>query len=146
MAKSPHNRRRQQLVAQFRRAAWQRLEEATFLLERGSYFTASVYLGGYAVECILKALILANDPPSVDPEVTVKESVAAGAKSHKTDYLKAQLQRRQVSIPSRVNTCLLQVNWWETDLRYSVKRLSRQSAMAFLDTTREIVQWANGRL
>ena len=43
----------------FWRAATQRLETATFLLESGSRkHLDAVYLAGYVVECALKALIL----------------------------------------------------------------------------------------
>ena len=45
-------------VRRFHRAAARRFEEAQFLLTRGNYTTAAVYLAGYAVECMLKALIL----------------------------------------------------------------------------------------
>ncbi len=41
----------------FYRAAGQRLEDATFLLE-SARTTAAVYLAGYCVECMLKALII----------------------------------------------------------------------------------------
>lgn len=41
----------------FYRAAIRRFEEAQFLLEKGSYTTASVYLAGYAIECMFKALM-----------------------------------------------------------------------------------------
>jgi HEPN domain-containing protein len=45
----------------FFRAAQQWLAEAQFLLQN-DYTTAAVYLAGYAVECMLKALILASEP------------------------------------------------------------------------------------
>ncbi len=44
------------------RAAKQRYEDAQMLLEAGRT-TGAVYLAGYAVECILKALLLANVTP-----------------------------------------------------------------------------------
>jgi HEPN domain-containing protein len=51
----------------FLRAAEQRLHEAQFLLQN-DYTTASVYLAGYAVECMLKVLILASEPQAHHPE------------------------------------------------------------------------------
>lgn len=49
-------------VRRFLRANLRRQDEASFLLNEGNYSTAAVYLGGYAVECALKALILAGEP------------------------------------------------------------------------------------
>ena len=41
----------------FYRAGLLRFDEAKFLLDNSEYTTAAVYLGGYAVECLFKALI-----------------------------------------------------------------------------------------
>ncbi len=48
-------------VQRFRRVALQRFGEAQFLIE-GGYNTGAIYLAGYAVECALKALLLAAVP------------------------------------------------------------------------------------
>ena len=45
----------------FFRVATQRFAEAQFLFE-GERYLASIYIGGYAIECGLKALILATEP------------------------------------------------------------------------------------
>jgi hypothetical protein len=46
----------------FFRAAGARYSEAFFLLENSGFTTAAVYLAGYAVECMLKALVLSHEP------------------------------------------------------------------------------------
>ena len=51
----------------FLRTAQQRLQEAQFLLQN-DYATASVYLAGYAIECMLKVLILASEPQAHHPK------------------------------------------------------------------------------
>jgi hypothetical protein len=43
----------------FYRAAWQRFDDAGLLLAAGRT-TGAVYLAGYTIECMLKALILAS--------------------------------------------------------------------------------------
>src|SRR5262249_37936875 len=44
------------------RAAWHRFDDANLLLEAGRT-TGAVYLAGYTVECMLKALVLASAAP-----------------------------------------------------------------------------------
>ena len=53
----------------FQRAADQRLTTAAFLLENGFHLDA-VYLGGYGIECGLKALILKRTPRSVKKDLS----------------------------------------------------------------------------
>ena len=40
------------------RSAFQWLDDAEFVLKTGKRTRAAVYLGGYTVECLLKALVL----------------------------------------------------------------------------------------
>jgi hypothetical protein len=107
MARFTH--KRLSWVKRLRRVAGHRFEEARFLLDKGNYTTGAAYLGGYAVECALKALILSNDPPSTDPEETIAEFVAVGGKGHNFDFLIGQLRTRGVVVPSTVLTYLAQL-------------------------------------
>jgi HEPN domain-containing protein len=125
------------------RAALQRLEEAEFLLERGSYTTAATYLAGYAVECALKALILSNEPPARNA-ATLREF--RGTRAHDFDSLKARLVRRKVVVPGEIAKELARVNGWSTDLRYEPRRLRRQDARTFLTATERILSWARRSL
>jgi len=67
----------------FYRVANQRFEDAEFLLgvERT---TAAVYLAGYSVECILKALILAIVPRTQEADIL---AMFRGARAHDYDWL-----------------------------------------------------------
>lgn len=67
----------------FYRAANQRFEDAEFLLSVGRT-TAAVYLAGYSVECILKALILAVVPPAQDGNLL---AMFRGARAHDYGWL-----------------------------------------------------------
>ncbi|MBL8794707.1 MAG: HEPN domain-containing protein [Planctomycetia bacterium] len=129
-------------IRRFQRVAQQRLEEAHFLLAH-DYVNASVYLAGYAVECMLKALILANEPPKQH-----EETVASfrGSAAHDYAWLKHQLRQRGVVLPRPIERQLAQVAGWSTDLRYSVARTHRRVGEQFLKATEAIVTWANGRI
>jgi len=65
----------------FYRVAYQRLEEAETLNEAG-YSRGAVYLAGYTVECILKALILAAVPESQHDDVSAE---FRGSRAHSFD-------------------------------------------------------------
>lgn len=82
-------------VRRFLITALQRFGEAEFLLEN-HYTTASVYLAGYSVECMLKALILSSEVSSRHPATL--ESFR-GAKAHHFEWLKEELSRRKVILP-----------------------------------------------
>ena len=62
----------------FYRAAFQRLDDAQFLKD-AARTTAAVYLAGYSVECIIKALILSVVPEAQHSEVLV---LFRGARAH----------------------------------------------------------------
>ena len=64
----------------FYRTAKQRFDDALLLLEMGRT-TAAVYLAGYSVECMLKALILSAIPQAQEEEVL---RMFRGARAH--DY------------------------------------------------------------
>lgn len=135
-------RKSKKQVRRFQRVAEQRLEEAAFLLDH-EYTNASVYLAGYAVECSLKALILASEPAK--QHVGTVESFR-GAVAHDYSWLKHQLRIRGVVLPRPVERLLTQVAGWSTDLRYAVAKTERKVGEQFLSATQAIVAWANGRI
>ncbi len=77
------------------RVAYQRLDDGNALLgiDRPR---AAVYLAGYAVECILKALLLTKTPASKRAEVL---ATFRGSVAHSIDWLRAQLARRIGKLP-----------------------------------------------
>lgn len=68
----------------FYRAAKQRFEDAEFLLSIDRT-TAAVYLAGYSVECILKALIVATVPRAQEGEIL---ATFRGGRAHDYDWLR----------------------------------------------------------
>ena len=78
-------------ISEFRKVAPQRIRDAKKLLESSAiapqqqgadarHFRAAVYLAGYAIECILKAYIIARQPPSR----TLAEAMSRRASSGET--------------------------------------------------------------
>lgn len=126
----------------FLRAADMRLHEARFLLEH-DYTTAAVYLAGYAVECMLKTLILANEPAARHTQ-TMKSF--RGVHGHTFRWLREELGRRRVNLPATIIKVLTRVNVWSTNLRYDPSVIERADAEEFVAAVDEIVVWMRERL
>jgi len=96
------------------RCAFHRFEDALILL-RADRTTGAVYLAGYSVECMLKALILSTVPAK--KRLDVFQSFR-GPTGHDFDYLRNQYRlNRGAPFPREVNQSFTLVNDWSTDLR-----------------------------
>jgi HEPN domain-containing protein len=126
------------LILKFLRAAKQRLTSAELLL-KADMGLDSTYLARYAVECSLKALLLARTPKRSWPSV---EAVFQGRGGHNLERLKARLQQRGVSFDRNIVQSLRVVSTWNTDLRYEVGKIPRDDALRFVAAVREILKWA----
>ena len=125
------------------RCAEHRFEEAEMLLRNG-YSTGAVYLAGYGVECMLKALILSSTPRSQEKALLDSFRGKAG---HHYDLLKdLYLLRGGAPFPRDVNRAFSLVDGWSTDLRYSPRETERREADAFVDAARRIMGWIDGWL
>jgi len=122
--------------------AEQRFDDASFLLEVERNI-AAVYLAGYGVECILKALILSSVAGKA-----LKEMVNSfrGAKAHDFEWLKKQYRDRGGNIPKDVALELSRVESWTTDMRYRPGLMETSEAEAFLKSAKNIIDWAKGRM
>lgn len=125
----------------FYRVAAQRLPEAIWILEKSdrTFTTVAVYIGGYAVECALKAVLLARSPRSQHQKV---KDTFRGQVAHDFHWLREQLWKRGVRLPVEVSENLGKVDWWSTDLRYHPGQLDADEAGAFLDAATVVVEWA----
>jgi HEPN domain-containing protein len=130
----------------FYRAAGQRLDDATFLLD-SERTTAAMYLAGYCVECMLKALIVTQAGKSKKDEV-LDEFRGAGA--HNYDRLLAMYEKYCGSRPSKKNKELAEafviVGSWSTDMRYDPGTMPADDAERFVEAVRRIWKWADERL
>lgn len=128
----------------FYRAALARMTDARYIYEKADRTTAAVYLAGYAVECVLKALILSQLPAHGHAGMVAQ---FRGGRAHDYDWLKALY--RQVGgppLPVAIMEAFVVVEDWGTELRYNPIVLDPEDAETFLDATEAILKWADGRL
>ena len=125
------------------RVAKQRFEDAEFLLE-AIRTTAAVYLAGYSVECILKALVLAAVPRAQENEML---AIFRSGRAHDYVWLRRlYTERSGPALPAELVPHFARVNTWSTDLRYSPGTITLREAKAFLDSAVEIFTWGDRRL
>jgi hypothetical protein len=125
------------------RVAYQRLEDGSLMLEKLDRRKGAVYLTGYAVECIFKALILTATPRNDRLGVL---RLFHGAIAHDLLWLRNLLKERHVPMPLHVAKELAYVAGWSVDLRYEPGDGDREDAQRFIASARLIVNWADGRI
>jgi HEPN domain-containing protein len=127
----------------FLKAAGQRLTTAQFLLANSGYTLDAMYIGGYALECALKALILEKTPPAEKSDRLTR--ITSGAVMHRYDVLAGMLKDMGTVFPSDLARRLRKSNW-SPELRYQTGRLDPGETRAFLKTVEAIYQWVKGEL
>lgn len=127
----------------FYRVAFQRLEEAE-VLSRAGYHIGAVYLAGYAVECMLKTLILNATPEQNHEEV---EAEFRGQRAHQYEWLRLRYaQANAPQLPPETNESLVFVSTWETSLRYQPGMGDPRDAERFLAEVTSILRWGDHRI
>lgn len=126
----------------FQKVAAQRLTTAEFLLDAKLTLDAR-YLGGYTVECLLKALILHLTPDEDKPD-TLKR-ITSGANAHRPEVLLGTLRQLGAALPPRLAIRMRRFDW-TTDLRYETGRRDTGETTAFLRTAKAIYDWVEGQL
>jgi HEPN domain-containing protein len=127
----------------FYRAAKQRFDDALLLLEM-ERTTAAVYLAGYNVECMLKALILSAVPRVQEAETL---GMFRGARAHDYEWLmRLYAEKGGAKMPPHVVPHFARVNAWSTDMQYAPGMIVSREAQAFVDAAAAIINWADGRL
>ena len=135
----PHARE----ARRFYQSAFQRLEDAEFLLAEGRT-TAAVYLAGYAVECMLKALLLNT---VAEPRRKAVLDSFRGARAHDYGWLRTQYyDSGGARFPPETLRAFNRVGTWSTDLRYQAGRIKLAEARDFVQAARNILAWADKRL
>ncbi len=106
--------------------------------------TAAVYLGGYGVECMLKALIL----ESVDAKNRAEaQKKFRGRIAHDFDWLRGMYRNLGgAEPPKEIIKQLVIVSGWSTDLRHEPRQIAAPDALAFMKAVEAIIHWADGRL
>ena len=126
----------------FQRAAAQRLNAAETLLREKLTLDVQ-YLGGYATECSLKALILELTPDSKKAD-KLKE-ITAGAKMHRPEILLGELRTLGVALPPPLARRVRRFRW-TTDLRYETGRRDTGETTGLLKTVKAIYEWVERQL
>jgi HEPN domain-containing protein len=123
----------------------QRMDDARFLLEKGARTNAAVYLAGYSVECMLKAILI-NSLPAKNHDAMIAEFRRQGH-GHDFDWLKHEYRKaRGAAFPSAIQRNFTTVSTWATDLRYETGTIKRKEAEVFLAAAEAIVKWADRRI
>ncbi len=123
--------------------AYQRLEDSRLLLEQLDRPKPAIYLAGYAIECILKALLISRTPKGDRLELLRS---FRGASGHDLSRLRHRLRIVGVHAASDIAEKLSLVSSWSTDLRYEPGDGDRDDADEFLSAAKDIIDWANQRM
>lgn len=130
-------------VKLFLRAADQRLLAAEILFENQLFLDAT-YLGGYAPECALKALLLSQMPEKA--RQSYMKSRFRGVLAHNIDWLCGQLRRWKVSLPLSIIEAVQIVQMWSPEMRYGSGLGIAKDTRRFLNSTRTILDWVKRSL
>ncbi|HEX4146610.1 MAG TPA: hypothetical protein VHY91_24120, partial [Pirellulales bacterium] len=103
----------------------------------------AIALGGYTVECSLKALILHTTPVAEQP-ATLKR-ITAGSNMHKPEVLLGELRKLGTELPLEIARRMRRFDW-TTDLRYETGRRDTGETTAFLRTAHKVYNWVEGQL
>ncbi len=126
----------------FLKVAEQRLNAAETLFAADLTLDAQ-YVGGYAVECALKALILEKTDPANRPNQLLR--ISSGTTMHRPEMLLEELRTLGVRLTPELAKRMRRFDW-TTDLRYETGRRIRGETKGFLRTCVEIHDWVKGQL
>jgi hypothetical protein len=102
-----------------------------------------MYLGGYAVECMLKSLIVESTPPKKQEDLAF---LFRGPHAHSFEWLRQRyLEAGAPQLPKEIARSLILVGGWSVALRYEPGVQSIQVVERFLSGVNAICHWADGR-
>ncbi len=122
----------------FFRSAVLRYDEALVLYKAG-FNGGPVYLAGYGIECMLKALVLTASPASTRCEVL---SGFRGRKAHDFEWLRREyFERRGATFPADITRRFTFVSNGTTDLRCHPAAGHDSETGDFLSAAKAIIEW-----
>lgn len=127
----------------FLKAALQRLDVAVEIMDILRRSLEAQYIGGYSVECSLKALILERTAEADRPSAL--ERLTRGAKHHRPEVLLDRLRDLGVALTPEIARRMRRFDW-TTGLRYETGRKDTGETNALLNTARVIYKWAEGQV
>ena len=127
----------------FLKVALQRLTAAEEIMETLRLTLEAQYMGGYSVECSLKALILEK---TVEPDrPAVLDRLTHGATYHRAEVLLDRLRERGVFLTVELAKRMRRFDW-TTGLRYETGRKDTGETNGLLRTARAIYEWVEGQI
>ena len=100
--------------------------------------TGAVYLAGYGMECMLKALVLSVVPQSAGRR---RAQDVSRKSCHEYEWLRSCIVTRSgAAFPGGVNQCFALVDDWSTDMRYQPGKLRDREAESFMKTAGVILR------
>ncbi len=127
----------------FLKAALQRLATAEAIFETLRINLEARYVGGYAVECALKALILERTAEADRPDMLY--NLTHGAASHRKEVLLGKLRDLGIRLDPELAGRMRRFDW-DTNLRYETGRLDTGETRALLRTAKMICDWSGGQI
>ncbi len=127
----------------FLKVAIQRLSAAEEIMDRLRLTLEAQYIGGYSVECSLKALILEKTAEPDRPGML--ERLTRGATYHRAEVLLDRLRDRGVYLTAELAKRMRRFDW-STNLRYETGRKDTGETNGLLRTARAIYEWVEEQI
>jgi len=127
----------------FLKVALQRLNAAEEIMASLRLTLEAQYIGGYSVECSLKALLLEKTPEANRPAML--ETLTHGATYHQAEVLLERLRQRGVVLTVELAKRMRRFDW-TTGLRYEIGRKDTGETNGLLRTARTIYEWVKGQI
>ena len=127
----------------FLKVALQRLNAAEEIMASLRLTLEAQYIGGYSVECSLKALLLEKTPEANRPAML--EALTHGATYHQAEVLLERLRQRGVVLTVELAKRMRRFDW-TTGLRYEIGRKDTGETNGLLQTARTIYEWVKGQI
>ena len=127
----------------FLRVALQRLDVAVEIMEILRRSLEAQYIGGYSVECSLKALILERTAEADRPPML--QRLTHGATYHRPEVLLDRLRDLGIALTPDLARRMRRFDW-TTGLRYETGRKDTGETTALLNTARAIYAWVEPQI
>jgi hypothetical protein len=127
----------------FLKAALQRLDVAVEIMEILRRSLEAQYIGGYSVECSLKALILERTAGAERPSML--QRLTHGATYHRPEVLLDRLRDLGIALTPDLARRMRRFDW-TTGLRYETGRKDTGETNALLKTARAVYAWAEPQI
>jgi HEPN domain-containing protein len=110
------------------------------LLYRNGRYAAALYLGGFVIECLLKAALWNRRF-----EGRIRSILYGSHDLERLLGLNAELRQAYLAAPARLRESFSELSAWTVRVRYNPRRPSAADAEAFVGRLREVRAWLRQR-